>query len=247
MTARAAAIGFTLVLAAILLQAAPSSQTAAPGEQPEIYEALPRASADGIGKAYMGREIARVMGYQGAAWLERPERERDERPDQVVERLGLEPDDVVADVGAGTGYFTFRLSRAVADGRVYAVDLQPQMLTMLEERRRQLGAENVSLVRSSTTDSNLPAACCDLVLMVDVYHELSQPREMMASIVRALAPGGRVVLVEYRGEDPSVRILPLHKMTEAQARREMAAAGLVWRDTLDFLPTQHVLIFATPD
>lgn len=202
---------------------------------------------DGIGRWYMGREIARVMGYQGAAWLERPERVVEERPDEVVARMALRPTDAVGDIGAGTGYFSFRLAAAAPEGRVYAVDVQPEMLDIIRRRRAELGAANVVEVQGSETDANLPDACCEAVLMVDVYHELAFPFEMMQSVVRALKPGGRLILIEYRGENPAIPIRRLHKMTEAQARREMEVVGLVWRETLGFLPTQHFMVFEKPD
>ena len=206
------------------------------------YE-LREASADGTGKFYMGREISQVMGHRGADWLERESRERDEAPDLLVEKLPLEPDDVVADIGAGTGYFTFRISPLVPDGQVLAVDIQQEMLDIISERMGARRVDNVIPVLGTIDDTRLPADAVDLVLMVDAYHEFSHPQEMLASIVRALRPGGRVVLVEYRAEDPTVPIKPLHKMTEEQARAEMGAAGLSWIETLDFLPRQHVMIF----
>jgi SAM-dependent methyltransferase len=201
------------------------------------------ASRDGTGRYYMGREIAPVMGHRGAAWLERPERAEVEQPDRVVDSLRLAPDDVVADIGAGTGYFTFRIAERVPEGGVYAVDIQPQMLDILMERAWELGFENVEPVRGDVDDPNLPEDAVDLALIVDAYHEFSHPREMMEGIVRALRPGGRVVLLEYRGEDASVPIKPLHKMTEAQVRRELEAVGLRWVETQRFLPRQHILVF----
>lgn len=199
---------------------------------------------DGIGKVYLGREIAKVMGHEAIGWLERPEREREEAPARVIEALDLRPGDVVADIGAGSGYFAFRIAPRVAPrGRVLAVDIQPEMLEHLRAKAERLGVPNVAPVRGSETDPNLPAGGVDLVLMVDVYHEFSYPWEMMAAIRRSLKPGGRVALVEYRGEDPAVPIKPLHKMTEAQVRREMEAAGLRWARTVGTLPRQHILVF----
>lgn len=224
---------------------APAQTTA-----PPIYETRAQHSPDGIGKFYMGREIAHVMGYEGAEWLERPERRAEEQPEQVVAAMKLKATDTVADVGAGTGYFTFRLAPLVPQGKVYAVDIQPEMLSVIEKRKQELKVANVVAVRSTETDVKLPANSIDVVLMVDVYHEFAYPREMMESIVRALKPGGRVIQIEYRGEDPRVPIKPLHKMTVVQARKEMAAVGLVWKETQDFLPQQHFILFekgaATP-
>ena len=203
------------------------------------------ASRDGTGKVYMGREISHVMGHRGAPWLERPEREAEEAPSQVVDNMDLAPGDVVADVGAGTGYFTFRIAPRVPEGNVLAVDLQPEMLAIIDARKKERGIENVEAVQGTVQDPNLPPASIDAALMVDAYHEFSHPREMMTSIARALRPGGQVVLVEYRGEDPSIPIKPLHKMTEAQARKEMAAVGLQWRETVR-LPQQHLMVFEKP-
>jgi ubiquinone/menaquinone biosynthesis C-methylase UbiE len=205
-----------------------------------------RASRDGIGKFYMSREISFVMGHRGAAWLERPERAVEEQPDRVVEGMALAPDAVVADIGAGSGYFTFRLARVVPAGRVLAVDVQPEMLDLLERRRIETGLENVVPVLGTETDPALEEASVDAVLMVDTYHEFAFPLEMMRAVVRALRPGGRVFLVEYRAEDPEIPILPLHKMTEAQARREMEAVGLGFVENGTFLPTQHFLVFEKP-
>lgn len=206
-----------------------------------------RPSRDGIGKVYMGREISQVMGHLGAGWLERPEREREERTDLLIERLPLEPDDVVADIGAGTGYFSFPIAERVPEGRVLAVDIQPEMLAIVERRKAAGAPSNVEAVLGSETDPNLPAGGVDLVLIVDAYHEFSHPREMGEAIARALGPGGRLVLIEYRAEDRRVPIKRLHKMSERQAKREMAAVGLVWERTEDFLPQQHFLVFRQPD
>lgn len=201
---------------------------------------------EGSGKIYLGREISHVMGHLGAGWLERPARERIERTDLLIDNLPLAPDDVVADIGAGTGYFSFPVARRVPDGRVLAVDIQPEMLGMIRERREETGVDNVEPVLGEVTNPNLPDGAVDLVFIVDAYHEFSHPREMGEAIVRALEPGGRLVLVEYRAEDPSVPILDLHRMSEAQVRREMEVLGLEWEETADYLPQQHVLIFRKP-
>ena len=205
-----------------------------------------RPTRDGIGKVYMGREIALVMGYQGAGWLERPSRQREERSDLLIDALSLDVTDTVADIGAGTGYFSLPIAARVPEGRVLAVDLQPQMLTIIEQRVRTYGISNVETVLATETDPNLDAASVDLALFVDVYHEISHPFEVMTEIVRALKPGGRVVLIEYRAEDPEVPIKPLHKMTQRQARKEMKAVGLRWVETLDLLPQQHFMVFEKP-
>ncbi|MBC7781868.1 MAG: class I SAM-dependent methyltransferase [Proteobacteria bacterium] len=202
------------------------------------------ASPDGIGKTYMGREIARVMGWQGASWLERAEREDEERPDRLLAGLELRPGMVVADIGAGTGYYTRRIATLVGDsGRVQAVDAQPQMIALLSESIAKAGLRNVTTVQASSTDSRLAPASIDLALMVDVYHEFEFPEEMMTSIVRALKPGGRLVFVEYRAEDPRVPIKRLHKMSEAQVRAEAARHPLIWERSIPGLPWQHAIVF----
>jgi tRNA A58 N-methylase Trm61 len=208
------------------------------------YELRAVHDPDGIGKFYHGREIAQVMGHQAADWLERPERDTEEQPDWLMRRLNLQPGMVVADIGAGTGYFTRRLARKVGpSGRVMAVDIQPEMLEVLTNQLAQLRISNVVPVLGLTTTPRLPGASVDLALMVDVYHEFDFPFEMMRAICDALKPGGRVVFVEYRAEDPDVPIKPLHKMTEAQVKREMSALPLVWVETIRVLPRQHTIVF----
>lgn len=207
------------------------------------YEMRP-ASRDGIGKFFLGREIAHVMGHEGAAWLERPERMEEERPDLLHSLLELKPGQVVADIGAGTGYHSWRMARAVgATGRVYAVDIQPEMLAYLATNMPARGVSNVVGVLGTATDPRLPKEALDLVLMVDVYHEFDHPHEMLTAITRSLKPGGRVAFVEYRGEQVSVPIKPLHKMTEAQVRREASLQPLEWVETRRELPWQHVIFF----
>ena len=219
------------------------SALAQPAAVAERYSLFP-ASADGIGKRYMGREISAVMGWQGAAWLEREEREREERTDLLLPMLEIKSGMAVADVGAGSGYFARRLAARVGPGgAVYAVDVQPEMVRMLEALARQPGLGQIKPVQGSATAVKLAAASIDLALMVDVYHELEFPHEVLASIVQALKPGGRVVFVEYRAEDASVPIKPLHKMSEAQVKTEAARHPLTWERTLGGLPWQHVVVF----
>ena len=197
----------------------------------------------GSGKTYMGREIAEVMGHFGVGWLERPEREREERTDLLVAAMKLKPTDAVADIGAGSGYFTMRLAPIVAEGVVYATDIQKEMLDIVMERALEDGAHNVMPILGEIDDSGLEPNSVDVVLFVDAYHEFSHPWEMMNSIVRALKPGGRVYLVEYRLEDPTVPIKERHKMSEEQARREMEAVGLRFVENADVLPQQHIMVF----
>ena len=195
----------------------------------------------------MGRQIAHVMGWQGAAWLEREEREREERSDLLLRMLSLTPGMVVADVGAGTGYYARRIADAIGPtGRVYAIDVQPEMFAMLQSVAKQRGYGHITPLLGAANDVKLPAASVDVALMVDVYHELEFPYQVLASIVRAVKPGGRVVFVEYRAEDPRVPIKRLHKMSEAQLRREAEVHPLVWERTANDLPWQHVVIFRRP-
>jgi ubiquinone/menaquinone biosynthesis C-methylase UbiE len=203
-------------------------------------------SWDGIGKVYMGREISQVMGHRGAAWLERSNRLREERTDLLIENLPLQGDDVVADIGAGTGYFSFPVAARVPSGKVFAVDIQTEMLSIIETRKNRLGVTNVEPVLGEVDDPNLPEGGVDLAFIVDAYHEFSHPFEMGGAIYESLKPGGKLVLVEYRAEDPKVAIKPLHKMTEAQVKKEITALGFVWVETGDFLPQQHVIVFAKP-
>lgn len=202
-----------------------------------------KASRFGIGKFYMGREISHVMGHQGAAWLEREEREEQERTDLAVQLLPLENDAVVADIGAGTGYYTFKISERVPNGKVLAVDIQPEMLVLLEAKQKELGVKNVETILGKEDSPQLPKGAVDLVLFVDVYHELEYPFEMMENIVASLKPKGKVVLLEYRAEDPNVPIKKLHKMSAMQVIKEMKAVGLSFVENKAQLPWQHFMVF----
>ena len=205
------------------------------------YESRTNHSPDGIGKFYMGREISHVMGHQAADWLERPERDTEEHTSDMLKALEVKPGCIVADIGAGTGYFTRRLAQKAA--KVYAVDIQPEMLVMLSNSMAQLQITNVVPVLGSITNPSLPSNSVDLALMVDVYHEFSHPFEMMRELCKALKPKGQVVFVEFRAEDPTVPIKPLHKMSEAQVRREMEVHPLRWLKTIPVLPRQHIIVF----
>ena len=229
-----------LLLAAICVEPAAGAEK----ETVNHYEIRRGEDPNGINKYYLGRQIAHVMGHQGAEWLERPERVEEEKPDELVELLRLQPGDEVADIGAGTGYISWRMAREVGpDGTVYAVDIQQEMLDLLEERLKARGVTNVVPVLGRIDDPQLPEGVLDLVIMVDVYHEFSHPYEMMQGIMRGLKPGGRVAFVEYRAEDRAVPIKEIHKMSEAQVKKEAEAAGLEWVETISKLPRQHLIIF----
>ncbi|CAN5913342.1 class I SAM-dependent methyltransferase [soil metagenome] len=197
---------------------------------------------------FQGRGIADVMSYLGADWLLRPTRQREEQPEKMIEALEIAPGSIVADVGAGVGYHSLILARKVgSEGIVYATDVQPQMLNMLIERVEAAGVDNVVPVLCSHNYTGLPPGHVDLALMVDVYHEAADPEALLRGLRRALKPEGRLVLVEFRGEDPSVPIKPDHKMTVAQVRKEVEPRGFRLQQRHDFLPWQHILIFEKTD
>jgi precorrin-6B methylase 2 len=210
------------------------------------YEIREKHDHNGIGKFYMGREIAHVMGWQGIDWLERPERETEEHLTQLVDVLKLTPGMVVADIGAGSGVISIKMADKIKpSGTVLAVDIQEEMLSVLAKRAKQLGIANITPIHSTEKSPNLEPASVDLAIMVDVYHEFRYPYEMLLAISKGLKPGGRVVFVEYRKEDPNVPIKLVHKMTEAQVKREAAdpSLELAHVETIEVLPWQHVIIF----
>jgi ubiquinone/menaquinone biosynthesis C-methylase UbiE len=208
------------------------------------YEHHAAHDADGIGKFYLGREIAQVMGPGGILWLERTERETQEQPQLVIDALEIKSGQTIADLGAGSGYYSFRIAPLVGPaGKVLAIDIEPAMLDAIALRARREHIGNVATVRSSAQDPNLAPGSVDLLFMVDVYHELEYPYEMLTRVRTALKPRGRVALVEYRAEDPDVLIKPLHKMAERQVRREMQAAGFKHVKTVRTLPLQHLMLF----
>lgn len=201
---------------------------------------------NGIGKFYMGREIARVMGYQGAPWLERKAREEEERLSLLPKALKLKPGMVIADIGAGSGVISVILADHVSPGgKVYAVDVQQEMLDLLGKKLKKNGVKNIHPILGSQKSPGLKPASIDLAIMVDVYHEFEFPYEMMLEISKALKPKGRAVLVEYRKEDPTVPIKLVHKMSEAQAKKEVSRPelNLKWKETIGGLPRQHILVF----
>ncbi len=209
------------------------------------YEFRENHDPNGTGKFYMGREIAQVMGAGGMSWLDRPERAEEEHPEVVIEAMDLHRGDVVADFGAGSGFFTFRIAPKVGNtGRVLAVDIQQEMLDTIRARATAKGIANVEEIRDTETDPGLPGHSVDRVLFVDVYHELAYPFEVMSKVREALKPAGRVVFVEYRKEDPRVPIKEVHKMSVEQLTREMAVVGLARVQLVETLPAQHIVIFA---
>ena len=202
-----------------------------------------RGDFNGIGKWYLGREIAYVMGYQGINWLERSEREKEENVSNLIENMGIKPTDTIADIGAGSGYHVFRMAPLANNGLIYAVDIQVEMLMEIENTKQFNKINNVETILGSETSIQLPVRSVDKILMVDVYHEFNFPIEMIASIKNALKPEGQLFLIEYRGEDPKVPIKKIHKMTENQAVKEMEAAGFKLKSNITNLPWQHCMIF----
>ena len=210
-----------------------------------LYEKRVVHDRNGIGKFFLGREIAHVMGHQAAGWLERPEREQEERTDLLLEALNLKAGESVADIGCGTGYFAERMARKVGpDGVVYGVDIQQEMLDLMQRKMRLKQIKNVKSILGAEADPRLPDASCDLMIMIDVYHEFDVPYEMTRKMIAGLRKGGRLVFVEYRAEDPTVPIKEVHKMSEAQVKKEMAIhPELEFVETKKELPQQHIIIF----
>ena len=207
-----------------------------------VYK-LGKASIDGIGKFYWGREISHVMGAGGTDWLERVERNEEENTNAAISNIQLTPNAVVADIGAGTGYYSFKLAVKVPNGKVYAVEIQDEMISYLTNKKAALKDSVVEIIKSSEVSPNLPENSIDLAIMVDVYHELEFPQEMLQAIRKSLKPTGKILLVEYRGEDPNVPIKALHKTTVAQLNKELAANGFELSYQGNFLPIQHFLLY----
>lgn len=199
---------------------------------------------NGIGKWYLGREIAHVMGYQGIKWLERPERETEENVSTLISNMDIQTKDIIADIGAGSGYHVFKMAPLAANGKVYAVDIQPEMLKAITSKKKYSKLNNIKTVLGDEKSVNLAENSVDKILMVDVYHEFNHPYEMIMSMKKALKPDGKIYLIEYRGEDATVPIKKVHKMTEAQAVKEMKAAGFKLDENIDNLPWQHCLVFS---
>ena len=200
-------------------------------------------SRDGIGKIYMGREISFVMDAAGADWLERNNRNDEENTSLAISKLPINSKSIVADIGAGSGYYTFRIAKKVPEGKVFAVEIQDELMKLLKRSQLEKGFKNVEVIKGSEQNPNLPANSIDLAIMVDVYHELAYPQEMLSALAKALKPDGKILLLEYRAEDPAIAIKELHKMSVKQVNKEMENNGFKLYKREDFLPIQHFLIY----
>ncbi len=238
-----------LSLMTCLLPATARSDEEVPDEENPRYSWRTKHDPNGLGKFYMGREIARVMSFHGAPWLDRPEREKEEKLSLMIDLLKLKEGMTVADVGAGSGRISVMMAPKVGpEGKILAVDIQDEMLKLIEHRAAESGVKNVVPVKGEIDHTGIEAETVDLILMVDVYHEFSHPHEMLADMAKILKPGGRIVWVEYRLEDPEVPIKLVHKMSRAQVRKEASQPefGLKYVETIDKLPQQHVIVFERP-
>jgi precorrin-6B methylase 2 len=236
---------FLLILLSLSLNFSCQAQNSS-DKQEGVYT-FKTPSSGGIGKMYMGREIAHVMDFQGKDWLERRSREQEENTMLAIEKLPISSSSVVADIGAGSGFYTFRIAPKVPEGKVYAVEIQDDAIQFLQDRSKELGFDQVIAVKGKVDSPNLLANSIDLVIMVDVYHELEFPVEMLAAIRESLKPDGKLLLIEYRGEDPAVAIKPLHKMTVAQIEKELTANGFKLAENGQFMNIQHFLVFEKTD
>jgi ubiquinone/menaquinone biosynthesis C-methylase UbiE len=218
------------------------SSTQAQSSKDSIYTDK-KATPGGEGKFYKGREIAQIMSFDGASWLERNTREKEENTNLAISKLPITKNSVVADIGAGTGYYTFRIAPKVPKGKVYAVEIQDDAIKYLKERSKKLKQTNVIVIKGSEQSPNLPDNSIDLAIMVDVYHELLYPHEMLQAIRRSLKADGKLLLIEYRAEDPKVEIKELHKMSLAQVNKELTANGFHLVQDGEFMPIQHFLVY----
>ncbi len=220
-----------------------SEENHKPFVNPQLNYTYKPRSADGTGKFYADREIAQVMDADGAAWLDRKDRQKEENSKLAIEKMNLQPTSVVADIGAGTGYYTFKIAKKVPLGKVYAVEIQDELIKYLNDQKKELDASNVEVIKGDAKSPHLPDSSIDLAILIDVYHELQYPKEMMHNISKSLKKNGKLLLLEYRAEDPKIPVLPLHKMSIAQTNKEMAANGFKLSLDGEFLPIQHFLLY----
>ena len=220
-----------------------SRQDRKPFINPQSNYTYHQHSVDGTGKIYVNREIAQVIGAEGAAWFDRKSREKEENSNLVLEKMNLLPTSIVADIGAGTGYYTFKIAERVPNGKVYAVEIEDEMLRYLNNRKKELGSSNVEIIKGDAKSPHLANNSIDLAILIDVYHELQYPKEMMHNISKALKSDGKVLLLEYRAEDPKIEMNPLHKMSIEQINKEMAVNGFKLYYDGEFLPIQHFLLY----
>lgn len=232
-----------IVLSLSLNDCKTQSQLAVPAAQQDSIYTYGKALSGGTGKYYKGRQIANIMGATGSEWLERSERQKEENTTLAIENMHLKENDIVADIGAGTGYFTFKIAPLIPSGKIYAVDVQVEMIDFLNNKKAKPGFKNVEVIKGSGYSPNLPDNSIDLAFMVDVYHELEYPHEMLGAVKKSLKPNGRLLLIEYRGEDDFVPILPLHKTTLKQLDIELKANGFIRDYTGEFLPIQHFIMY----
>ncbi|QJD97859.1 class I SAM-dependent methyltransferase [Mucilaginibacter robiniae] len=232
-----------LLISSLLIYCKPKPTRQQTTKQQDSIYTYKTPSADGTGKMYKGREIARVMGFSGAEWLERDTRQQEENVKLAIQNLPVTTQSTIADIGAGTGYYTFRIASKVKQGKVYAIELQDDAITYLKKRSQSIHQNNVVVVKGSERSPNLPDNSIDLAVMVDVYHELAYPHEYLQSLRKCLKPEGKILLLEYRGEDPEVPIKELHKTTVIQVNKEMVANGFKLVEDKEFLPIQHFLVY----
>ncbi|WP_439152078.1 class I SAM-dependent methyltransferase [Winogradskyella sp.] len=230
-----------IVLLTLLIS--PLSRCAVKEHKKQDHYTYKKGDPNGTGKWYLGREIAYVMGFQGIEWLERPEREKEENTSKLISNMSINSTDVIADIGAGSGYHVYKIAPLAKEGKVYAVDIQKEMLAAIITHPSFEVNNNIETVLGSEKSINLPNNSVDKVLMVDVYHEFGFPYEMMLSIKKSLRKNGKIYLIEYRGEDKTVPIKKVHKMTEAQAIKEMKAVGFELDENISNLPWQHCMVF----
>ena len=231
-----------LLLILLALSMTACGQTNKDSKSEETYT-FQKGDPNGIGKWYMGREIAHVMGYQGINWLERSDREKEENTSQLLMNMNIQPDDTIADIGAGSGYHTFKLAKLASEGFVYAVDIQPEMLQAISVKQSEQQVNNIQTIQGSEKSINLDENSVSKILLVDVYHEFNFPKEMIESMHKSLTSDGKIYLIEYKAEDESIPIKEIHKMSEKQAVKEFKACGFKLEQNIENLPWQHCLIF----